>query len=73
MAAKRIPAGTSVKVIGGAFAGCQGTVISKDDPDHSKGGLLPTSRRGSYWVIIELDGRTFEAYLYEDEIEVISI
>ena len=71
MAKKIIPVGTSVKVIGGRFAGHQGKVFTKDNIGDSQIPLPPSPDRNSYWVVIEENGRTFEAYLSEDQIEVI--
>ncbi len=72
MVAIRTSAGTPVKGIGGAFAGCHGKVFAKDDRGASKGGLLPSSRHEPYWVIIDMDRRTFETYLHKDVVEVVS-
>ncbi len=65
-----LPAGTPVRVVSGAYAGLIGSVICQGEPTSS--GLLPAPVSAFYTVLVHVDDTSFEAYLHQSEIEVIS-
>jgi len=68
----RIQDGACIKVTIGAFAGCIGTIIPKEKPSDSTGGLLTSPPDDTYAVLIEIDGSVCETCLDRGEIELIS-